>query len=1403
MNRVLDTRGAHRRTTMRIFLLLLAAALTAAPAMARDEGAGNGADARPAGLQRYVIELRDPPLPLYDGGDLSAEVAGRPMRLEATARRVTRERKLDVQSDRSAAYLAYLSTRQDEFHAEVAKRVGRDVPVVSRLRNAVNAMVLDLTEAEAAELARSPRVKSIRLDRRYRLDTFAGPKWLGSADIWTGDAGNVPARGEGIIVAVIDTGINWDSPSFSRDTQDGYTHENPLGVLKGLCSQLEVGCNAKLIGVYDFVEDDPSTEDVVEENTNGKDNNGHGSHTASIAAGNPVDLLLEGGIAVTLSGVAPRANIISYRVCYQGEPHTEDSEGCAGSAILQAIDQAIADGVDVINYSIGGDAGNPWQFGSEDLAFLSARAAGIFIASSAGNSGPNEQTVSSPASAPWVIAVGNATHNAILGNSVRDFTGGVEPPERELVGASLTGGTGRLVVVHARDYGFPLCGVGEPELQPTCDSNLGLSNPWAGERPFNGEIVVCDRGTYGRVEKGKNVLQAGAGGYILANTEDWGETIVADEHCLPATHLGYEDGEVIRNWLAEGVGHGASLSGLMLAERDLSADILSISSARGPSKPPVEGVMKPNLIAPGTNIFGAFYEDSDYVPLSGTSMAAPHIAGAAALLRSAHPGWTPSQLASVIETTATRELARNDDGSPATVNDAGAGRPQLGEAINAGLYLEVTASDFQSANPGIGGEPRNLNLPGLIDPACKGSCTFTRTVTDQMGGGSWTAEPVGFPAGVAVTVGPSSFNLASGASRQLTIEVNLDHTPVIGDWLSGNIRLSSPGAPDQFLTVSVYSDGGNLPASWTVSDGRDGGWKEFTLSGLVELPDATFSVGGLVKPARTDEILPQDPTDGDPYDGGDGVFTRWMNLPQGALWIYTEITDSEAQDIDLFVGRDDNGNGRADEFEELCASTTPDIFEHCDLFDQPPGDYWILVQNWEATNVDGDAVTMLSAGISAGDEWSLAASGPGRAGAGEVFPVRLSWDNLSALPGETWLGAVGVGHVRDQPNSIGVIPVRFNRLSIPVPETYPLVEGREHYLALAGNSKHDRIFIDVPPGASSLTVFTGAADEQQSNGLTLTLKRLSYEDGLASPPFATAVGDREGLATADGAGGQGPSIAIQNIEPGRYYAELANNNSTASSVAIRAEVEFDGQPVAIHRGLWEPSSRPDLGQGFDFNWGSEDRALIWYTYDEAGQPAWYIAGNLSTSDHIWTADLLRVTNDGTQQQMAPVGYVTVTSLAENDTLFSYTLFGRSGTERMKPLSRLTCPQVDGAQKSYTGIWFRGVDGLGGASILTNSETQAQIHYLFDDSGLPRWLFAQDLESPAPTNTELPILQYSGSCAVCQVVTPSYVEVGVLQRTFDSETTGSWTLNYLMDSPLSGSVERTDSIVKLTDTLGCE
>ena len=545
---------------------VLAACVMALPVQARSPGIGSGE------IGRYIIEFHEPPV---------TAVA----QLQAEGVPTTR---LDMQSPLVQQRLDELAVDHHQFLQSTATLLGRRVEAVYLLRAALNGLVLDLSGDEVRQLADSPMVKSITPDSKQRLLTDAGPEWLGAGGLWDGLEGFPATEGEGIVVGVIDSGINWEHPSFADPASDGHNHSNPKGMTFGLCDMAEVECNNKLIGVWDFVEDDPSTEDIVEENTNGRDNDGHGSHVAGIAVGNQLNVILNGTAETVISGVARHAALISYRVCYIGEPPDPAGGGCLTSAILAAIDQAIMDAVDVINYSIGSSAFSPWSGGSVSRAFLNARDAGIFVATSAGNAGPNPTTVGSPANAPWIFSVGNATHDRIFGSIVQNLSGGDTTPPGDLVGASLSAGTigPARTIVHAKDFGYPLCGTGTPELAPTCQSNLGLTNPWEGN-VFQGKIVVCDRGDYGRIEKGRNVLDAGAGGMILANTNETGESIVADDHCLPTSHIGDSAGDQLRAWLDSGSSHIGSISGFTLYNADQFGDQLNASSSRGPLDSPV------------------------------------------------------------------------------------------------------------------------------------------------------------------------------------------------------------------------------------------------------------------------------------------------------------------------------------------------------------------------------------------------------------------------------------------------------------------------------------------------------------------------------------------------------------------------------------------------------------------------------------------------------------------------------------------------------------------------------------------------------------------------------------------------------------------------------------------------
>lgn len=1378
-------------------LVALSTLLLVSTAIAQPVGKGIKKQKSVTGSDLYIVVLEGQSVPsaMASRSQVSLQRAGSaPLRP-------------DMNSVEAQQHVRELDEQFDRLRTQAVSELGRELSAESRFHYALNGFTTSLTASEAKRLAKMPGVRRVEKTYVISKESYAGPIWVGADTVWNGEGSLPISRGEGVIVGIIDSGANWDHISFADPSSGvfGHDHTNPYGSQLGLCSDPDVECNDKLVGVYDFVQDNPNT-DTVEEFNNGRDNGEHGAHVASTVAGNPASIGL-GNSILPVSGVAPNANVISYRVCFAGDPDDPDDDGCFNSQIVEAINQAIADEVDVINMSLGGGQFSPWQDSLAE-AYLNAYAAGIFVATSASNAGPADFSINNPANAPWMVAVGSATHNRIFGTTLNAFSGGDTTPPGVLQGASRT--SQQLTtrdIVHAKDFGNALCGTGPSEDAFTCDTLTGSSNPFA-PGTFNGEIVVCDRGDYGRIEKGNNLLEAGAGGYVLANTDANGESITSDNHCLPATHLGAEDSNELRTWLDSGSGHQGFISGSSSIASDDFGDRLSIFSSRGPNLPPAEDILKPNVIAPGDLIWAAAGEGTNtFIGLGGTSMSSPHVAGAGVLLKAIRPNWTPAMISSALQLTATMEFATDENTVPATRFEAGHGRIQIDEAAKAGIYLDETAERFANAGPGGSVEPRDLNLPSMTDAQCELECSFTRTLQPLVNDKTWTVTTQGFPQGATVEVSPQEFTLGNGDQQTLNVDVDLSGLEQFGVWLSGDVVLSAPGVPDAVMPVTVQAAIGELPESLAITSDRNSGHETFALKGVDALPQATFTAGGLALPEQTVEELLEDPTFSDPFDEGEGVFTKFIEVPPGTLQLFAVTSSPEVDDVDLFVGRDINGNGRADLAEAQCSSQSPVADEECVILSPSDGDWWVLVQNWEngidPGSADGPPLEVLleTALISADSDSPLSAAGPGTTSIGETFELKLAWDNVDAVNGETLVGAVAIGSSSETPDDIGIIPVFFKRNGIASPRTLVMHPDRSHGLALEGESSHNRIVIDVPAGATSLTVSAEGATNTQSNNLELRLYRRNFGNAFGAAPALPPLPSSGVVASDTGAGGNGPSVTVSgdSLQAGRWHVELLNGREFSSSVRVTSTIGWDGADPLMRTGLWQPDSRPDIAQGLQYIQLGANRAVAWYTYDDDQQPTWYLAAGANPDGNVWTADVQRFTNDGTDQQSSVVGTMSVTLLAEDDMIFSWSLFGEYGSDRMIPsFNNTSCPDIGDGPTNYSGIWSALPEGRGGASIAMNSSVQSQTHYVFDDSGVPRWLTA-----PAQISSEtFSLLQFTGPCPNCNAPVDN-ASVGMLTRDFDSESSGGWTLDYSLAEPLSSTVERTDPATRLSSSGSCE
>ena len=666
----------------------------------------------------YIVQLQDAPLPSYRG-----DIKG----LAATNPAVRGESKLDANAPASLAYLDYLAKEQAKAIAEVDAALGRSLDILYTYKAALNGFAAEMTAAEAAVVAKLPSVKYIEREHEYTLDTDAGPAWMGAPGLWDGsETGGLPGTyGEGIIIGVIDTGIDPWNPSFLDIGGDSYDHTNPWGAdtYVGVCDSSDPSydatfpCNDKLIGAWGYA------------SVNGgdpRDADGHGSHTASTAGGN----FVAGAVITTstsdvytanISGVAPHANIVMYAAC------------CTGAALTAAKEQVILDSVDVVNYSIG------WSGGTADLwtnidtqTWLNVRDAGIFVASSAGNDGPAAATMGGPGDSPWMLTVGASSHDRRFENMLTDLISATVPLA-DMSGEGMTGGYGPAPIVYAGTV---------MSTNPGCDIAFPAGT-------FSGEIVVCDHNLGpqygGRVHKSEMVRDAGGGGFVMVTSEEYGIALMIDTYAVAGLGITYTDGETLKAGIASGGIQTATITG---AVKDVDAaygDIMAGFSSRGPIRS--DYFIKPDVTAPGRAIWAAYHQGDGgdgtytYNVIQGTSMSSPHAAGAAALLKALHPEWTPAQVQAAMMTTARNTVVDSDGTSTATAFEQGAGHIDLGPAAQAGFVLDVTTQEFTDANPATGGDPSALNLASLPNNQCIGTCSWTRVLSStQDATVSWAAS---------------------------------------------------------------------------------------------------------------------------------------------------------------------------------------------------------------------------------------------------------------------------------------------------------------------------------------------------------------------------------------------------------------------------------------------------------------------------------------------------------------------------------------------------------------------------------------------------------------------------------------------------------------------------------------
>ncbi|KAJ7958236.1 Subtilisin-like protease [Quillaja saponaria] len=566
------------------------------------------------------------------------------------------------------------------------KSVSEAAEMLYTYKHVVHGFSTRLTAQEAELLEKQPGIVFVIPEVRYELHTTRTPEFLGLGK----SEALFPASAKlsEVIVGVLDTGV-WPELKSFDDTGLGPI---PSG-WKGVC---EVGknfnsssCNRKLIGARFFSKGYETSFGPIDEKKESKsprDDDGHGTHTSTTAAGSAViEASLFGYASGTARGMATQARVATYKACWLG--------GCFTSDIAAAIDKAIEDGVNILSMSIGGGLGEYYR-DIVAIGAFKATAQGILVSCSAGNGGPSSESLSNVA--PWITTVGAGTLD-------RDFPDYV----------SL--GNGKIYTGISLYKGKPLSDSLVPIVYGRNVSNSSTGNYCTTgsliPSKVSGKIVICDRGGNARAEKGTVVKEAGGIGIILANTENYGEELVADSHVLPAAAVGQKSGDAIKNYVLSNPDPVATIvaGGTQLGVQP--SPVVAAFSSRGPN-PLTPKILKPDIIAPGVNILAGWtgavgptglLTDKRHVSfniISGTSMSCPHVSGLAALLKGVHPEWSPAAIRSALMTTAYRKYKSGENildvatGQPATPFDYGAGHVDPALALDPGLVYDDTVDDY-------------------------------------------------------------------------------------------------------------------------------------------------------------------------------------------------------------------------------------------------------------------------------------------------------------------------------------------------------------------------------------------------------------------------------------------------------------------------------------------------------------------------------------------------------------------------------------------------------------------------------------------------------------------------------------------------------------------------------------
>ncbi|WP_378144926.1 S8 family serine peptidase [Cnuibacter sp. UC19_7] len=1017
--------------------LVAASALSVTPASA----APTGTVTRPSAGPTAPVSYDDGTYIVTLVGDPAATYAG-DQGFAATA--PSEGDQLKAAEPEVQAYSEHLETQQDAVAASVGAAVDYSYTLT------LNGFSTNLSGAQASELAGRKDVASVVKSEVQHIDRAASVApaaatapsapvapaavtpfpntgqessidflgLTGPGGVWS-DLGGAQAAGAGIVIGDLDTGVAPENPSFAGDPlgtaagaapylQDGritfdksdgstFSGECETGVAGPLPANADPEwtggeCNTKLIGARWFLPTSlygkvGSTDRP--EYLSPRDSDGHGSHTTSTAGGNAdVDATIGDYDFGSISGVAPAAKVAEYKVCWNGNG-TDTDDGCYTEAILAAIEAAVADGVDVINFSIGGGSATS-TFSLEDQAFFGAAAAGVFVAASAGNSGPGASTLDH--ASPW--------YTTVAASSVPTYMATAELGDgTSFAGSSITVHdplTAPLVLAAdvAGDSGDPeICEAGS--LDPALTA---------------GKVVVCEAGVTARVSKSAEVARAGGVGMLLVNP--FPNAIHADDHSVPSIQIDSDAYDAIYAYAATPGATVTLVAGNTTGETRPVPQVAGFSS-RGPAEADGADVLKPDITAPGVSILadGANPqgEDPTFQFESGTSMSAPHVAGLAALYLTQQPKASVSAIRSAMMTSS--YPAKDLDGSDSSdVFAQGAGHVDPTRMFEPGLVYDSGPSDWIAFLEGEGYvfteptgvepiDPSDLNQASIAIGSLAGTQTVTRTVTSTAAG-DYTAA-VSVP-GVDVTVSPSTLHF-DGPGETQTYTVTFDEAGApLDEFATGYLIWTEKGGDTVRSPIAVRPVA--VAAPYEVSATGN--------SGSVNVP-ITPGVDGSLPLSVTPLVQGTQVLDPSASDGHSGTLPAGqqsiseMTVPEGATFARFDLDSVvDTADFDLFVDLLDADGNPVTSY----TSATGSADERIDIEAPKAGTYRVTVDVYavpsDATTATWDLTEyLLGVGTPSGSLTTVPTAVDGTAGVETGYDV--VWQGLDGPA--RYLGAVSYG----------------------------------------------------------------------------------------------------------------------------------------------------------------------------------------------------------------------------------------------------------------------------------------------------------------------------------------------------------------------------------------------------------